>query len=152
MISLAPNRKSKLTEHIRRHTGEKRFTCLFCKKHYSGSHDLRKHLHKVHPSASKHIQANKPLNTQILSNLAKNPQVIQHQGQVKSSTAIQAGSQEIALSDTIIVENLSNILNDPNVVEDPFPGIDIDVLNEVENEAEINVLEYVTDQTFEAVF
>ncbi len=62
--------KSKLTDHSRRHSGEKRFSCLVCNRAYSGSHDLRKHLKKCHPSISKNIKPNVPLTPQILANIS----------------------------------------------------------------------------------
>ena len=55
---------------FRRHSGEKRFSCLVCNKMYSGSYDLRKHLKKSHPNISKNIKPNVPLTPQILANIS----------------------------------------------------------------------------------
>ena len=36
---------------------------------YSGSHDLRKHLKKIHPLISQHIKPNAPLTPQVISSI-----------------------------------------------------------------------------------
>ena len=62
-------RKTKLDEHVRRHKGEKRFSCLVCNKTYSGSYDLRKHLKNIHPSIGKNIIPEMPLTPQLISSI-----------------------------------------------------------------------------------
>ena len=62
-----PRTELKPQEHLRRHSGEKRFACLVCNKAYSGSLDLRRHLARHHPSVGSRIRPNEPLTPQVVT-------------------------------------------------------------------------------------
>lgn len=69
---LCPKRfitKCKLNDHQKRHYGEqKRFNCLLCpNKAYAGSHDLRKHLEKMHPKVAEKMVAKMPIIPQFIT-------------------------------------------------------------------------------------
>jgi hypothetical protein len=42
------NRQSNLNRHFRIHTGEKRFRCDVCKRHFMEKHHLRQHKRRIH--------------------------------------------------------------------------------------------------------
>lgn len=60
--------KCKLNDHQKRHFGDqKRFTCLLCpNKAYAGSHDLRKHLDKIHPKVAEKMLPKVPILPQFI--------------------------------------------------------------------------------------